>query len=91
MIRKEGGHVAGIVIALDRNEKLPADPARGENDEDGVPRKSAIGALREELGQDVPIISVLDLDDLVVELASRGMRAELERVEEYRRKYRAID
>lgn len=72
-------------------EKLPADPAKGEDDEDGVPRQSAIGALRNELGSDVPIISVLTLDDLVVGLADRGLGDDLRRVEEYRAKYRASD
>ena len=91
MIRQEGGEVAGIVIALDRNEKLPADLAKGENDEDGVPRESAVGALRTELGPSVPIVSVLNLDDLMAGLAERGMNQYLKSVEEYRAKYRAIN
>ena len=72
-------------------EKLPADPAKGEDDEDGVPRQSAIGALHKELGSNVPIISVLTLDDLVVGLGDRGLGEDLRRVEEYRAKYRASD
>jgi orotate phosphoribosyltransferase len=91
MIRAEGGQVAGIVIALDRNEKLPADAAKGEDDEDGVPRESAIGALKRELGTEVPIISVLTLNDLIEGLAARGLGEELNGVKAYREKYRASD
>lgn len=87
LVRQEGGTVVGIVIALDRNEKLPAEP--GENDEDGVPRKSAIGAMREEYG--IPILSILTLDDLINGLKDNGRDDDADRCEEYRAKYGASD
>ena len=87
MIRSEGGEVVGMVVALDRQEKMPAGP--GEDDEDGIPRESAIGALRKEF--DIPILSVLTLDDLVKGLRESGRTGDAERCEAYRAKYRASD
>ena len=87
LIQKEGGTVVGIVIALDRKEKLPAGP--GENDEDGVRRESAIGTMRKEYG--IPILSILTLDDLIQGLKDSGRGADANRCEEYRAKYGASD
>jgi len=87
IIRKEGGEVVGIVVALDRMEKMPAAP--GEDDDDGVPRESAIGAMRKEYG--IPILSVLDLNDVVRGLRDSGRGADAEQCEAYRAKYRASD
>ena len=91
LIRAEGGTVVGIIVALDRQEKMPADTSKGESDEDGLPRMSAMGMLRKGLGAKVPVLSVLTLEDLIVELKDRGMEKELEACEEYRKKYRASD
>ena len=87
MIRREGGEVVGMVVALDRQEKMPAEP--GQDDDDGVPRGSAIGALKKEF--DIPILSVLTLDDLVEGLKESGRAKDAERCEAYRAKYRASD
>ena len=89
LIRAQGGVVAGIVVALDRMEKLPADASKGEDDEDGVARESAIGALRREFG--VPLISVINLEDLIQGLKERGEVGEASKCEEYWAKYRASD
>ena len=85
LIRRQGGEVVGIIVALDRQEKMPA--AAGEDDEDGVPRPSAIGALEKEFG--IPFLSVLTLDDLVNGLRQKGRGADADRCEAYRAKYRA--
>ena len=87
IIRQAGGEVVGMVVALDRMEKMPA--SEGQDDEDGVPRESAIGALRRELG--IPILSVLTLDDLVTGLRQSGRTDVAEQCEAYRAKYRASD
>lgn len=80
-IRAEGGVVAGIVIALDRQETLPGE-------ETGA-KVSAIGALKKEYG--IPIISVLTLDDILAGVQGLISEHDIRRVEEYRAKYRASD
>lgn len=87
-IRREGGEVVGIIVALDRQEKLPKGAGGSTEDEEGE-RESAIGQLRAEYG--IPILSVLTLDDLVGGLKNKGMTQEMEACEEYRRRWRASD
>ncbi|KAK6819775.1 hypothetical protein PG990_010263 [Apiospora arundinis] len=78
-IRAEGGVVAGIVVALDRQETLP--------DSQG----SAIGELRREY--DIPIVAILNLEDIIHGLKSGAFATEdqLKAIEEYRAKYGASD
>lgn len=83
-IRKEGGIVAGIIVALDRMEKLPA--ADGD---DTKPGPSAIGELRKEYG--IPILSILTLDDIIDGLKGIGSEEDIKSMEEYRAKYKASD
>ncbi|OAQ94835.1 Orotate phosphoribosyltransferase [Purpureocillium lilacinum] len=83
-IRKEGGIVAGIVVALDRMEKLPA--ADGD---DSKPGPSAIGELRKEYG--IPIFAILTLDDIIAGMQGFATPEDVQRTEEYRRKYKATD
>ncbi|KAF4126751.1 orotate phosphoribosyltransferase [Geosmithia morbida] len=83
-IRKEGGHVAGIVVALDRMEKLPA--ADGD---DSKPGPSAIGELRKEYG--IPIFSILTLDDIISGMKSFASEEDIKRIEAYRNQYKATD
>lgn len=83
-IRKEGGIVAGIVVALDRMEKLPA--ADGD---DTKPGSSAIGELRREYG--IPIFAILTLDDIVQGMKGFASADDVRRTEEYRQKYKAVD
>ncbi|KHN98154.1 Orotate phosphoribosyltransferase [Metarhizium album ARSEF 1941] len=83
-IRREGGIVAGIVVALDRKEKLPA--ADGD---DSKPGPSAIGELRKEYG--IPIFAILTLDDIIAGMRSFASDDEIKRTEEYRQKYKATD
>ncbi|KAH0597447.1 hypothetical protein MHUMG1_04825 [Metarhizium humberi] len=83
-IRKEGGIVAGIVVALDRKEKLPA--ADGD---DSKPGPSAIGELRKEYG--IPIFAILTLDDIIAGMKSFASDDDIKRTEAYRQKYKATD
>jgi len=83
-IRKEGGIVVGILIALDRMEKLPAP-----NGDDSTPMPSAIGELKKEYG--IPIVPILTLDDIIGGLEGRVSADDIRRMEEYRAKYKASD
>lgn len=83
-IREQKGVVAGIVIALDRQESLPSP----DGDETGA-KPSAIGALSKEYG--IPIISVLTLDDILAGVKGLISEDDIKRVEEYREKYKASD
>ena len=84
IISREGGQLAGIAVALDRMEKMPT-----ANDDDGVPRLSAIGEVRRQF--DVPVVAVLTLKDIIEDLRAAGSQDDLKRMEEYQSKYRAID
>ncbi|KAF4308629.1 Phosphoribosyltransferase [Botryosphaeria dothidea] len=84
IIKKEGGELVGIVVAVDRQEKTPS-----ANDDDGSPRPSAIGEVRKQYG--IPVLSILCLDDIIDYLKSRGTEDEIRRLLEYREKYRASD
>ncbi len=83
-IRKEGGIVAGILVALDRMEKLPAPSV-----DDSAPMPSAIGELRKEYG--IPILSILTLDDIIDGLKGTVSEDNVKQMEEYRQKYKASD
>lgn len=88
LIRREGGTVVGIVVALDRMEKLPKGAGGSDEDRNGE-RGSAIGELRREYG--VEVLSCITLDDLVGGLVGQGMGKEAEACEAYRKVYRASD
>ncbi|KAH6607445.1 hypothetical protein Trco_003758 [Trichoderma cornu-damae] len=79
-ITREGGIVAGIVVALDRMEKLAAA------DEPGP---SAIGELRKEYG--IPIFAILTLDDIIEGMKGFATPEDIRSTEEYRAKYKATD
>ncbi|KYK61101.1 Orotate phosphoribosyltransferase [Drechmeria coniospora] len=83
-IRKEGGIVAGIVVALDRMEKLPA--ADGD---DSKPGPSAIGELRKEYG--IPIFAILTLDDIIAGMKGFASDDDVQRTEAYRKMYKSTD
>ncbi|KAL2061830.1 hypothetical protein VTL71DRAFT_7208 [Oculimacula yallundae] len=83
-IRAEGGIVVGILVALDRMEKLPAPDG---NDE--TPMPSAIGEIRKEFG--IPVLAILTLDDIIGGLKGVVGDEDVKRMEEYRAKYKASD
>jgi len=73
LIRQEGGEPAGILIALDRQE-------RGENE------VSAVDEIQAQYG--IPVASIIKLEDLVEHLESSTEHGEfLPTVEEYRQRY----
>ncbi|KAI4206684.1 MAG: hypothetical protein LQ346_000976 [Caloplaca aetnensis] len=82
IVRKEGGQVAGFVVAVDRMEKIPS-----KNEDE--PGPSAMGQIRKEYG--VPTASIVTLDDLIEQLAGRGNEENMKRMQEYRDRYRASD
>lgn len=83
-IRSEGGTVVGIVVALDRMEKLPSPDG-----DDDKPMPSALGEIKKEYG--LPIIAILTLDDIIDGMKSFASEDEIKRTEEYRKKYKATD
>jgi len=83
IIEAQGGVLAGIIVALDRMEKAPAQ----EGEDEDAPRKSTLGEVRERYG--VPVVAVLTLDDIVEGYKAIGTKEDIERLEEYRSKYKA--
>jgi orotate phosphoribosyltransferase len=72
IIRAQGATPAGVLIALDREE-------RGQGD------RSAVQEVQESLG--LPVVSVLRLRDLLAHLESAGNPALFEAVRAYRDRY----
>jgi len=73
IISANGGEVAGVLIALDRQEKGKAD-------------KSAIDEIREQY--DVPVISIVRLEHLISFLQqSSELKNHLQSVQDYREQY----
>ncbi|KAL9034667.1 MAG: hypothetical protein Q9180_005277, partial [Flavoplaca navasiana] len=83
-VKREGGKVVGFVVAVDRMEKMPS-----ATDDDGVPRPSAMGQIRNEYG--LPTASIVTLDDLIELLRAKGDEADMERLKDYRSRYLASD
>lgn len=85
-IRQEGGTVAGIVVALDRMEKLTSPDG---DDTKAMP--SAMGELRKELG--VPVFAIITLNDIIDGVKSKNLASAdtIKSIEEYRSKYKASD
>jgi len=88
LVAKEKGKVIGFVVALDRVEKMPG-PREKEGFDDGEPRMSAMGQIRQEYG--VQTSSIVTLNDLIALLKERGKVEELEKMEAYRKRYLASD
>ena len=77
IIRAQGAEPAGVMIALDRQER-------------GQARSSAVQEVERSYG--IPVRSILRLDDLVEYLATRpDARDELERIRQYRTEYGVSD
>jgi orotate phosphoribosyltransferase len=72
IIRAQGASPAGVLIALDREER-------------GQGERSAVQEVQETLG--LPVVSVLRLRDLMAHLEATGERAVLEAVRAYRDRY----
>ena len=89
LVAKEGGKVVGFVVALDRVEKMPGPREQEERVDDGEPRMSALRQIKQEFG--VQTASIVTLDDLIAVLRGKGDEGDIERLEEYRRRYLASD
>ncbi|MCJ1402165.1 orotate phosphoribosyltransferase, partial [Xylographa trunciseda] len=76
LVVKEGGRVVGFVVALDRAEKMPGPREKNEGIDDGEPRMSAMGQIREEYG--LPTTSIATLDDLIALLRDKGNKGDIE-------------
>ena len=75
LIREHGGEPVGIVIALDRQERVTEDDAR-----------SAAQAVAQDQG--VPVVSVAGLQDLLAFVrADEALAGERERLSAYRNRY----
>ncbi|KAK0629789.1 phosphoribosyltransferase-like protein [Bombardia bombarda] len=83
-IQAEGGIVVGIVVALDRMEKLPSPDG-----DDSKPMHSAMGELRREYG--IPIFAILTLDNIIDGTRGLASDEDIKKTEEYRTKYKASD
>ncbi|OJD16065.1 orotate phosphoribosyltransferase [Emergomyces pasteurianus Ep9510] len=86
LVDKEGGKVVGFVVALDRQEKMPGLKDGADDDE---PRMSAMGQIRHEFH--VPTASIITLQDLITLMGAQGNKEDMDKLEEYRRRYRASD
>lgn len=84
IIKREGGELVGIIVAFDRQEKIPT-----ANDDNGKPGPSTVGEVRKQFG--IPVLTILTLDDVVQYLRSLGSEDDLKRLDEYQAKYRATD
>ena len=78
IIKQQGGKLTGVIIALDRMERM--------NDESSG---SAIGEVSKEY--EVPVLSIIDLNDLIGLLGVMGDEQDMLRIEEYKRRYGASD
>ncbi|CAG8938753.1 unnamed protein product [Penicillium salamii] len=78
IIEKEGGIVSGIVVLLDREERVSDTEA-----------KSAIGVAQRDLGGKIPIRSVLGLHDLIEKLGDKIGAENIQRLKDYQERYGA--
>lgn len=85
IIAKEGGILLGMVVCLDRMERLSAHEA-GDGEE-GL--RSAIEEVRKRYR--VPVLSIINLDDLIGALGEKGEKHDMALLEDYRQKWVAGD
>ncbi len=77
LIRKAGAHPAGVLLALDRQERGAVSPL------------SAVQEVREQFG--IPVIAVVSLSDLMQHMLAQGRTAELSSMQSYRDRYGLTD
>jgi orotate phosphoribosyltransferase len=73
LIRASGAHPAGVLLALDRQERGAISPL------------SAVQEVREQFG--IPVIAVISLSDLMQHMRQAGRAAELASMQSYRDRY----
>jgi len=73
MVELAGGEPAGVVIGLDRKER-------------GTSSKSAIQEVEQQFS--IPVISIIDMDDILTYLKSQlDMKAVVKDIKNYRKEY----
>ena len=77
IIRAAGAHPAGVLLALDRQERGSKSPL------------SAVQEVREQFG--IPVIAVISLTDLMHHMRTHGRMAELADMQRYRDRYGLTD
>jgi len=77
IIRAAGARPAGVLLALDRQERGPQS------------RLSAVQEVREQYG--IPVVAVVSLDDLMEHISLRGRKDDLVRMQAYREQYGVTD
>jgi orotate phosphoribosyltransferase len=77
IIRAAGAHPAGVLLALDREERGSVSPL------------SAVQEVREQFG--IPVVSVINLSDLMHHMREEGRMADLASMQAYRDRYGSAD
>src|SRR5271155_3967931 len=77
LIRSAGAHPAGVLLALDRQERGAVSPL------------SAVQEGREQFG--IPVIAVVSLSDLIHHMQRLGRAADLSSMQSYRDRYGLTD
>jgi orotate phosphoribosyltransferase len=77
IIRAAGARPAGVLLALDRQERAPQS------------RLSAVQEVRDQYG--IPVIAVVNLADLMHHISLQGRKDDLIRMQAYREKYGLAD
>ena len=89
IINGQGGKLVGIIVAIDRQEKMPSQSEKEGKGDDGTPRGSTIGEVRRETG--VPVMAVLTLSDMIAGMKKLGREEETKQMEEYYQRYKPSD
>jgi len=77
IIQAAGAQTAGVLLALDRQERAPES------------RFSAVQEVRNQYG--IPVVAVINLADLMQHTALQGRKDDLERMRSYRERYGLAD
>src|SRR6202161_817878 len=77
IIRAAGARPAGVLLALDRQERAPES------------RLSAVQEVENQYG--IPVITVVNLADLMHHISHQGRRDDLSRMQTYRERYGLAD
>jgi orotate phosphoribosyltransferase len=77
IIRTAGARPAGVLLALDRQERAPES------------RLSAVQEVENQYG--IPVITVVNLADLMHHISNQGHRDDLSRMQTYRERYGLAD
>jgi orotate phosphoribosyltransferase len=77
IIQAAGAQTAGVLLALDRQERAPES------------RFSAVQEVRNQYG--IPVVAVINLGDLMRHMALQGRKDDLERMQSYQERYGLAD